>query len=56
VQEIAAAMRGYAELGMRHIMFQCEPYTSEARKRLTQAFNSIAVPSSSKNAAARPSS
>src|SRR5260370_7223250 len=36
VQEIAAAMRGYAELGVQHIMFQCEPYTPEARRRLTQ--------------------
>ena len=35
--EIAAAMRGYAELGVPHIMFQCEPYTPEARKRLTEA-------------------
>jgi alkanesulfonate monooxygenase SsuD/methylene tetrahydromethanopterin reductase-like flavin-dependent oxidoreductase (luciferase family) len=37
VQEIAAAMRGYAELGVQHIMFQCEPYTPEARKLLTEA-------------------
>ncbi len=37
VQEIAAAMRGYAALGVQHIMFQCEPYTSEARQRLTEA-------------------
>ena len=37
VQEIAAAMRGYADLGVPHIMFQCEPYTSEARQRLTEA-------------------
>ena len=38
VQEIAAAMRGYAELGyVRHIMFQCEPYTLETRQRLTEA-------------------
>ena len=37
VQEIAAAMRGYAELGVQHIMFQCEPYTLEARKFLTEA-------------------
>jgi len=33
----AAAMRGYAELGVQHIMFQCEPYTLEARQRLTEA-------------------
>src|SRR6266699_282636 len=37
VQEIAAAMRGYGELGVQHIMFQCEPYTPEARKLLTEA-------------------
>jgi probable F420-dependent oxidoreductase len=36
-QEIAAAMRGYAELGVQHIMFQCAPYTSQARQRLTEA-------------------
>src|SRR5262249_12689804 len=35
--EIAAAMCGYAELGLRHIMFQCEPYTPEALQRLTAA-------------------
>ena len=35
--EIAAAMRGYTELGVQHIMFQCEPYTPEALKRLTEA-------------------
>jgi alkanesulfonate monooxygenase SsuD/methylene tetrahydromethanopterin reductase-like flavin-dependent oxidoreductase (luciferase family) len=39
VQEIAAAMRGYAELGVQHIMFQCEPYTPEARKLLTEALH-----------------
>ena len=39
VQEIAAAMRGYAELGVQHIMFQCEPYTPEARARLTEALH-----------------
>jgi probable F420-dependent oxidoreductase len=37
VQEIAAAMRGYTELGVQHIMFQCEPYTAEARQQLTEA-------------------
>ena len=37
VQELAAAMRGYAELGVQHIIFQCEPYTLEARKLLTEA-------------------
>jgi probable F420-dependent oxidoreductase len=37
VKEIAEAMRGYAELGVQHIMFQVEPYTAEARRRLTEA-------------------
>jgi probable F420-dependent oxidoreductase len=37
VEQIAAAMRGYAELGVRHIMFQIAPYSPEARKRLTEA-------------------
>jgi alkanesulfonate monooxygenase SsuD/methylene tetrahydromethanopterin reductase-like flavin-dependent oxidoreductase (luciferase family) len=36
-EELAAAIHGYAELGMQHIMFQCEPYTPEAIKRLTEA-------------------
>ena len=36
VQVIAAAMRGYALLGVQHIMFQVEPYTDEARQRLTE--------------------
>jgi alkanesulfonate monooxygenase SsuD/methylene tetrahydromethanopterin reductase-like flavin-dependent oxidoreductase (luciferase family) len=35
--ELAAAMRGYADLGVQHIMFQCEPYTPEALCRLTEA-------------------
>jgi alkanesulfonate monooxygenase SsuD/methylene tetrahydromethanopterin reductase-like flavin-dependent oxidoreductase (luciferase family) len=35
--ELAAAMRGYAELGVEHLMFQCEPYTPEALQRLTEA-------------------
>ena len=37
VQEIAEAMSGYAELGVQHIMFQCEPYTAEARRRLSES-------------------
>jgi probable F420-dependent oxidoreductase len=37
VKEIAAAMRGYADLGVRHVMFQCAPYTAEARQRLAEA-------------------
>lgn len=36
-QELAAAMRGYADLGVQHIMFQLAPYTGEARRRLTEA-------------------
>ena len=36
-QEIAAAMHGYAGLGVQHIMFQCEPYNPEALRRLTDA-------------------
>ena len=37
VEEITSAMRGYAELGVEHIMFQCEPYSMEARRILTEA-------------------
>lgn len=37
VREIAEAMRGYAEIGVKHIMFQCEPYNQQARDRLTEA-------------------
>jgi luciferase-type oxidoreductase len=36
-QELADAMLGYAQLGVQHIMFQIEPYTLEARERLTEA-------------------
>ena len=36
-QDIATAMRGYAELGVQHIMFQYAPYTEAARERLTEA-------------------
>ncbi len=39
IEEIAAAMHGYAELGVQHIMFQCEPYTPEALKLLTDALH-----------------
>ena len=38
-REIAATMRGYADLGVQHIMFQCEPYTQEALQRLTEALH-----------------
>jgi alkanesulfonate monooxygenase SsuD/methylene tetrahydromethanopterin reductase-like flavin-dependent oxidoreductase (luciferase family) len=37
VPELASAMRGYAELGVQHIMFQCEPYVPEALQRLSEA-------------------
>ena len=37
VEDITAAMRGYAELGVQHIIFQCEPYSIEARRILTEA-------------------
>lgn len=36
-KEVAAAMRGYEELGVQHVMFQLEPYTTESRRRLTEA-------------------
>jgi probable F420-dependent oxidoreductase len=36
-QEIAAAMHGYAELGMQHIMFQCMPFNEQSVRRLTEA-------------------
>ena len=35
--EIAAAMHGYAELGMAHIMFQCVPFNEQSVRRLTEA-------------------
>ena len=37
VPELAAAMRGYADLGVQHLMFQYEPYTPESLQRLTEA-------------------
>jgi alkanesulfonate monooxygenase SsuD/methylene tetrahydromethanopterin reductase-like flavin-dependent oxidoreductase (luciferase family) len=37
VEEIATAMRGYKELGVQQIMFQCEPYIPEAVQQLTEA-------------------
>ena len=36
-QEIAAALRGYAALGVEWVMFQCEPYKADALRRLTEA-------------------
>lgn len=35
--QIAEAMRGYAELGVQHIIFQCAPYTEQTSRRLTEA-------------------
>jgi len=32
-------MRGYADLGVHHIMFQCEPYNPQALQRLTEALH-----------------
>jgi probable F420-dependent oxidoreductase len=37
VDELVAVMRGYEELGVRHIIFQYLPYTPEALQRLTEA-------------------
>jgi probable F420-dependent oxidoreductase len=36
-EQLAEAMRGYAELGVKHIIFQSAPYTQEALRRLTEA-------------------
>jgi probable F420-dependent oxidoreductase len=36
-REIAAAMRGYADLGVPHIMFQCVPFNDQSVRRLTEA-------------------
>ncbi|MFZ0664359.1 MAG: LLM class flavin-dependent oxidoreductase [Acidimicrobiales bacterium] len=36
-EDIAEAMRGYREIGVQHIMFQCVPYTPESLGRLTRA-------------------
>jgi alkanesulfonate monooxygenase SsuD/methylene tetrahydromethanopterin reductase-like flavin-dependent oxidoreductase (luciferase family) len=38
-REIAAAMRGYAELGVPHIMFQLVPSNEESLRRLTEALH-----------------
>jgi probable F420-dependent oxidoreductase len=38
-REIAAAMRGYAELGVPHIIFQCVPSDEESTRRLTEALH-----------------
>ncbi len=36
-REIAAAMRGYANLGVPHIVFQCVPFNEQSVRRLTEA-------------------
>jgi probable F420-dependent oxidoreductase len=36
-EQLATAIRGYAELGVEHIMFQCAPYTPEALQQLSKA-------------------
>lgn len=36
-EEIAEAIRGYEKLGVKHLMFQIEPYRSEAIQRLAEA-------------------
>jgi alkanesulfonate monooxygenase SsuD/methylene tetrahydromethanopterin reductase-like flavin-dependent oxidoreductase (luciferase family) len=38
-REIAEAMHGYEELGVRHIMFHCVPYSLEALQRLAEALH-----------------
>jgi alkanesulfonate monooxygenase SsuD/methylene tetrahydromethanopterin reductase-like flavin-dependent oxidoreductase (luciferase family) len=35
--EIAGAIYDYDKIGIQHIMFQVEPYSAEARQRLTEA-------------------
>ena len=39
VSDLAAAMRGYEELGVSHMIFQYHPYTPEALQRLTEALH-----------------
>ena len=53
VEEITSAMRGYAELGVQHIMFQCEPYSIEARRLLTEALQLYRGRGSHKSACTR---
>lgn len=36
-EEIAAAMHGYEQMGVSHLMFHCAPYTATALKRLAEA-------------------
>lgn len=35
--QIAAALRGYADLGVQHVIFRYAPYNQAARERLTEA-------------------
>jgi len=37
--EIAAAIHGYSELGVQHLMIQIAPYTPAALERLTEALH-----------------
>ena len=36
-EEIAAAMHGYAHMGVSHLMFHCSPYTATGLERLADA-------------------
>jgi alkanesulfonate monooxygenase SsuD/methylene tetrahydromethanopterin reductase-like flavin-dependent oxidoreductase (luciferase family) len=36
-EQVAEAFRGYAELGVKHIMIEFAPYTTEALDRVTSA-------------------
>ena len=38
-KEIAAAIHGYSELGVQHLMIQIAPYTPAALERLTEALH-----------------
>lgn len=38
-EEMAAAIHGYSELGIDHIMLQCAPYVPEAIERVTEALS-----------------
>jgi probable F420-dependent oxidoreductase len=53
-EELAAAMQGYAELGVAHIMFQYVPYTTEAYERLAAALQLYRASSADRAGGARP--
>jgi len=36
-EEIAAAMHGYEQMGVSHLMFHCAPYTATVLERLAEA-------------------